>query len=181
VKDVSNHVWPGRGNAKNSGESKLEIRDPGFAFLKFAFAMWHEHVSKNAGALRPVSMEYKLELIPVPVEDIDRAKSFYTEILGFNADLDVSAGESFRVVQLTPNGSACSIAIGTIVSTPPGSVQGLHLVVADILGARAELAARGLEIDEVTAMGSPGKPMVYYAGFQDPDGNTWTLQQIGDQ
>ncbi|MFC7644994.1 glyoxalase superfamily protein [Streptosporangium lutulentum] len=86
----------------------------------------------------------KLELVPVPVTDVDRAKAFYTEQLGFNADLDQSFGETFRVVQLTPPGSACSICIGVgIVDTAPGSVQGLHLVVSDIHAARKELAERG--------------------------------------
>jgi catechol 2,3-dioxygenase-like lactoylglutathione lyase family enzyme len=126
-------------------------------------------------------MEYKLELVPVPVKDVDRAIEFYAERLGFHVDLDQRFGESFRVVQLTPPGSACSIAIGVgVVGTTPGSVQGLHLVVSDIYAAREELAARGVPIREVEPMGAPGKPMVYYAGFEDPDGNGWTLQQIGD-
>ena len=125
-------------------------------------------------------MDLKLELVPIPVSDVDRAKAFYTEQVGFHVDLDVRAGDQFRVIQLTPPGSACSIAIGVgIVATEPGSVQGLHLVVSDIHAARAELVARGLEIGDVTDMSAPGKPTVYYAGFRDPDGNSWTLQQIG--
>jgi predicted enzyme related to lactoylglutathione lyase len=125
-------------------------------------------------------MDLKLELVPVPVSDVDRAKAFYTEQVGFQVDLDVRAGDQFRVVQLTPPGSACSIAIGLgIVATEPGSVQGLHLVVSDIHAARAELIERGLDIGDVTDMSAPGRPTVYYAGFSDPDGNTWTLQQIG--
>jgi len=125
-------------------------------------------------------MDLKLELVPIPVSDVDRAKAFYTEQVGFQVDLDVRAGDQFRVVQLTPPGSACSIAIGVgIVATEPGSVQGLHLVVSDIHAARAELVSRGLEIEDVTDMSAPGKPTVYYAGFRDPDGNSWTLQQIG--
>ncbi len=125
-------------------------------------------------------MDLKLELVPIPVSDVDRAKAFYTEQVGFQVDLDVRAGDQFRVVQLTPPGSACSIAIGVgIVATEPGSVQGLHLVVSDIHVARAELVSRGLEIEDVTDMSAPGKPTVYYAGFRDPDGNSWTLQQIG--
>src|SRR4028119_920117 len=89
-------------------------------------------------------MEWKLELVPIPVSDVDRAKAFYTEKIGFEEDLDHSTGGEFRVVQLTPPGSACSIAIGTgIVDTSPGSVQGLQLVVADIDAARAELLERG--------------------------------------
>jgi catechol 2,3-dioxygenase-like lactoylglutathione lyase family enzyme len=125
-------------------------------------------------------MDFKLELVPIPVSDVDRAKAFYTEQAGFHADLDFSPNEAFRVVQLTPPGSACSIAIGVgIVGTAPGSVQGLHLVVADIHAARAELAGRGVDIGEVDAMSAPGKPTVSYAAFKDPDGNGWTLQQIG--
>ena len=89
-------------------------------------------------------MEWKLELVPIPVSDVDRAKAFYTEKIGFEEDLDHRAGDEFRVVQLTPPGSACSIAVGTgIVGTAPGSVQGLHLVVADIDAARGALRPRG--------------------------------------
>ena len=123
-------------------------------------------------------MDFKLELVPLPVADIDRAKTYYSETLGFAIDLDVAAGD-FRVVQLTPPGSACSIAIGTFLNTAPGSVQMLHLVVSDIYAARAELVERGAEIAEVEEMTAPGKPPVYYAAFTDPDGNGWTLQQIG--
>jgi catechol 2,3-dioxygenase-like lactoylglutathione lyase family enzyme len=124
-------------------------------------------------------MDLKLELVPIPVSDVDRAKAFYTDKLGFNADLDQRFGDTFRVVQLTPPGSACSIAIGVgIIDTAPGSVQGLHLVVSDIHAARKELLDRGLEINEVEDMGAPGKPTVSYAAFKDPDGNGWTLQQL---
>ena len=95
-------------------------------------------------------MEWKLELVPIPVSDVDRAKAFYTEKAGFNEDLDHRGSDEFRVVQLTPPGSACSIALGTgIVNTPPGSVQGLQLVVSDIEAARAELVERGLEVSDV--------------------------------
>jgi len=121
----------------------------------------------------------RLELVPIPVSDVDRAKAFYTEQVGFNADLDERFGDSFRVVQLTPPGSACSICIGVgIVDTPPGSVKSLHLVVDDIHAARAELLERGLEISEVEDMSAPGKPTVSYAYFKDPDGNTWALQKL---
>jgi catechol 2,3-dioxygenase-like lactoylglutathione lyase family enzyme len=124
-------------------------------------------------------MDMKLELVPIPVTDVDRAKAFYTVQVGFHADLDERFGEQFRVVQLTPPGSACSIAFGVgIVETPPGSVQHLHLVVADIHTARAELLERGVEISEVEDMGAPGKPTVSYAYFKDPDGNSWALQQL---
>jgi catechol 2,3-dioxygenase-like lactoylglutathione lyase family enzyme len=119
-------------------------------------------------------VDWKLELVPIPVTDVDRAKAFYTEKAGFNADLDHRASDEFRVVQLTPPGSACSIAIGVgIVHTTPGSVQGLHLVVPDIEAARAELAGRGVEVGEVQDLGG-----VLYAPFSDPDGNSWTLQQL---
>ena len=124
-------------------------------------------------------MRMRLELVPIPVSDVDRAKAFYTEQVGFNADLDERFGDSFRVVQLTPPGSACSICIGVgIVDTPPGSVKSLHLVVDDIHAARAELLARGVEISEVQDMSPPGKPTVSYAYFKDPDDNTWALQKL---
>ncbi|WP_327085139.1 glyoxalase superfamily protein [Nonomuraea sp. NBC_01738] len=124
-------------------------------------------------------MDFKLELVPIPVTDVDRAKAFYADQAGFTVDLDQSFGEDFRVVQLTPPGSACSICVGKgIVDTPPGSVKGLHLVVADIHAARAELVARGVEVSEVQDLSAPGKPTVSYAYFEDPDGNTWALQQL---
>lgn len=129
-------------------------------------------------------MEWKLELVPIPVSDVDRAKAFYTEKVGFEEDLDHSTGEEFRVVQLTPPGSACSIVLGTgIVRTPPGSVQGLQLVVLDIEAARAELLERGTEVSEVQHFdGSAWRPggggdWNSFAFFSDPDGNGWVLQQ----
>ena len=125
-------------------------------------------------------MDWKLELVPLPISDVDRAKAFYAERVGFNVDLDVSAAtdprvsDERRVVQLTPPGSACSIAFGIgVVDTPPGSVQGLHLVVSDINAARAELLERGVDVGEVEDLGG-----VLYAPFSDPDGNGWTLQQL---
>ena len=124
-------------------------------------------------------MTMKLELVLIPVTDVDRAKAFYTEQVGFHADLDERFGDTFRVVQLTPPGSACSICIGVgILQTPPGSVQALHLVVPDIHASRAELLERGVEISEVQDMSAPGKPTVSYAYFKDPDGNGWALQQL---
>jgi catechol 2,3-dioxygenase-like lactoylglutathione lyase family enzyme len=129
-------------------------------------------------------MEWKLELVPIPVSDVDRAKAFYTEKMGFKEDLDHSTGERFRVVQLTPPGSACSIAIGTgIVDTSPGSVQGLQLVVSDIDAARAGLLNRGVEVSEVQHFdGGAWRPggggdWNSFAFFSDPDGNGWVLQQ----
>jgi predicted enzyme related to lactoylglutathione lyase len=119
-------------------------------------------------------MKWKLELVPIPVSDVDRAKSFYTDKVGFNIDHDVRATDEMRVVQLTPPGSACSIAIGTgFVDTPPGSVRGLHLVVSDINAARAELADRGVDVGQVQDLGG-----ILYVTFSDPDGNGWALQQM---
>jgi catechol 2,3-dioxygenase-like lactoylglutathione lyase family enzyme len=124
-------------------------------------------------------MSMKLELVPLPVSDVNRAKAFYSEQVGFNVDLDETFGDTFRVVQLTPPGSACSIAIGVgIADTPPGSVKGLHLVVGDIHATRATLLERGVEVSEVQDMSAPGKPTVSYAYFSDPDGNTWALQKL---
>lgn len=119
-------------------------------------------------------MKWKLELVPIPVSDVDHAKAFYTEKAGFNEDHDVRVTDEMRVVQLTPPGSACSIAIGTgIVATPPGSVQGLHLVVSDINAARTELADRGVDVGEVQDLGG-----ILYVYFRDPDGNGWAVQEI---
>ena len=119
-------------------------------------------------------MDWKLELVPLPVADVERAKSFYMDKVGFNLDHDVRNGE-LRVVQLTPPGSACSIVIGKgIVNTPPGSVKLLHLVVPDIRAARAELVARGVEVTEVQDFGG-GITMAF---FDDPDGNSWAVQHI---
>lgn len=122
-------------------------------------------------------MDVKLELVPLPVADVDRAKAFYVDRLGFHPDVDVRPAEGVRVVQLTPPGSACSIGFGTgldVYGAEPGSVRGLHLVVEDIEAARAELVARGVDVDPVVDVGGG----VLYAGFADPDGNTLTLQQM---
>lgn len=122
-------------------------------------------------------MDMKLELVPVPVTDVDRAKTFYAEQLGFVVDVDVCPAEGVRVVQLTPPGSACSIGLGTGLAAyeaPPGSVRALHLVVADITDARAELLARGVDVGAVVDVGGG----VRYAELQDPDGNSLTLQEM---
>ena len=122
-------------------------------------------------------MDMKLELVPVPVTDVDRAKAFYTEQLGFVADVDVRPADGVRVVQLTPPGSACSIGIGTglpAYAMAPGSIRALHLVVEDIERARAELMSRGVDVGPVEDVGGGVK----YAGFSDPDGNTMTLQEM---
>ncbi len=121
-------------------------------------------------------MNWKLELVAIPVSDVDRAKTFYTEKVGFTADHDHRVSDAMRFVQLTPPGSACSIALGTgLVDTPPppGSVQGMQLVVSDINAARAELVERGVAVSEVQefAWGS-------FVFFSDPDGNGWAVQQI---
>ena len=119
-------------------------------------------------------MEWKLELVAVPVADVDRAKAFYTEKLGFNADHDHDASDELRFVQLTPPGSACSIAIGRGVSeAAPGSVRGLQMVVSDIDAAHAQLVERGVEASEVQDF-----PWGSFVFFSDPDGNGWAVQQI---
>ena len=119
-------------------------------------------------------MDWKLELVAVPVSDVDRAKAFYTGKAGFNADHDHTVSDAIRFVQLTPPGSACSIAIGKgITDAEPGSVRGLQLVGADIEAARAELVARGAEVSEIADL-DWGR----FVFFADPDGNTWAVQQI---
>jgi predicted enzyme related to lactoylglutathione lyase len=119
-------------------------------------------------------MDWKLELVGIPVSDVDRAKAFYTEQAGFVADHDHTVSDEIRFVQLTPPGSACSIALGAgIVDTPPGSVQGMQLVVSDIEAARAELVERGVEVSEVQTF-----PWGAFVFFSDPDGNGWAVQQL---
>jgi len=119
-------------------------------------------------------MDWKLELVGIPVSDVDRAKAFYTEQVGFVADHDHTVSDEIRFVQLTPPGSACSITFGVgIVDTPPGSVQGMQLVVSDIEAARAELVERGVEVSEVQDY-----PWGRFVFFSDPDGNGWAVQQL---
>ena len=119
-------------------------------------------------------MDWKLELVAVPVSDVDRAKAFYTERAGFDADHDHQVSDSIRFVQLTPPGSGCSIAIGNgVTEAAPGSVQGLQLVVDDIEAARAELVERGVEVGEIQDF-----PWGSFVFFRDPDGNGWAVQQI---
>jgi predicted enzyme related to lactoylglutathione lyase len=118
--------------------------------------------------------DFRLELVSVPVSDVDRAKTFYTEQAGFNADHDHTVSDELRFVQLTPPGSACSIAIGKgLTQKPPGSVEGLQLVVADINVARTELAGRGVDVSDVQEF-----PWGKFVWFSDPDGNGWAVQQI---
>ena len=128
----------------------------------------------TAAARLPLVVDFRLELVHVPVSDVDRAKAFYTEKAGFNADVDVAVSDEIRFVQLTPAGSPASISIGTgLADMPPGAVQGLQLVVSDIDAARAELAGRGVDVSEVQVFdwGS-------FVFFSDPDGNGWAVQQL---
>ena len=119
-------------------------------------------------------MDMRLELVPLPTTDVDRSKEFYVDRLGFNLDHDVEPGNGLRVVQLTPPGSACSIAVGVGFSDPDAPpVRNLHLVVDDVEEARARLAGKGVEVSEVNDMGG-----VKYAFFSDPDGNSWALQEL---
>jgi catechol 2,3-dioxygenase-like lactoylglutathione lyase family enzyme len=130
----------------------------------------------------------KLELVLIPVSDVDRAKAFYTESLGFTLDVDHQPSEEFRVVQMTPPGSACSITIGIgITSAEPGSYRGTHLVVRDIVAARDELVGRGVEVSDTRHVGASGwapgpdpehRDYASFADFTDPDGNSWVLQEV---
>ena len=132
-------------------------------------------------------MDFKLELVLIPVSDVDRAKAFYMEKAGFDLEVDTPVGEGQRVVQLTPPGSACSIAVGIgITDAEPGSTRGTHLVVTDIEAARAELVERGVDVGEIRHFASgtwnPGPDPEHhdynsFADFSDPDGNTWLLQE----
>jgi catechol 2,3-dioxygenase-like lactoylglutathione lyase family enzyme len=134
-------------------------------------------------------MDFKLELVLIPVADVDRAKAFYVEQLGFALDVDTSPTEAFRVVQMTPPGSACSITIGKgITDAEPGSYRGTHLVVTDIEAARAELVARGVDVGDIRHFDreqgewKPGPDPDHarynsFADLSDPDGNTWVLQE----
>jgi catechol 2,3-dioxygenase-like lactoylglutathione lyase family enzyme len=119
-------------------------------------------------------MDWKLELVAVPVSDVDRAKAFYVDQVGFNADHDHRVSDELRFVQLTPPGSACSIAIGNgVTDAAPGSVRGMQIVVADVAAAREELAGRGVEVSDVQTF-----PWGSFVFFADPDGNAWALQQL---
>ena len=136
-------------------------------------------------------MDFKLELVVLPVSDVDRAKEFYAEKMGFSVDVDHRASDAFRVVQLTPPGSDCSITIGIGVSqVAPGTYQGLHLVVTDIVAARAWLVERGVDASEPFHFGpegqtpglSPGRGNYEtFVSLSDPDGNGWLIQEVGHQ
>jgi catechol 2,3-dioxygenase-like lactoylglutathione lyase family enzyme len=133
-------------------------------------------------------MDLKLEMVVLPVSDVDRAIDFYAGKLGFNVDVDHKAGENFRVVQLTPPGSQCSITVGVGISpVEPGTYQGLHLVVTDIDDALAALTQKGLEVSEPFHFGESGQTTGHhpervdygtFASFKDPDGNGWLLQEV---
>jgi catechol 2,3-dioxygenase-like lactoylglutathione lyase family enzyme len=119
-------------------------------------------------------MDWKIELVAIPVTDVDRAKAFYTDQVGFNADHDYQVSDSLRFVQLTPPGSACSVVMGTgITEMPPGSQKGVQMVVEDVASARAQLVGNGVDASEIDVQ--PWGSFVY---FTDPDGNTWSLQQL---
>ena len=126
-------------------------------------------------------MDLRLEVVVIPVSDVDRARAFYTEKMGFHCDHDTQINEDTRVVQLTPPGSACSIAIGTgLAQMEPGAVKGLQLVVTDMDAAVAEFGERGLDVGEVQELGQPGKPGFKFVFFNDPDGNGWAVQELPD-
>jgi predicted enzyme related to lactoylglutathione lyase len=119
-------------------------------------------------------VDWKLELVAIPVTDVDRAKAFYVDQVGFNADYDQTVSDEIRFVQLTPPGSACSIALGKgLTDAEPGSVRGMQLVVADADRARAELAERGVDVSEIQEF-----PWGRFVFFSDPDGNAWAAQQL---
>jgi catechol 2,3-dioxygenase-like lactoylglutathione lyase family enzyme len=142
-------------------------------------------------------MDFKLELVVIPVSDVDRAKEFYTQTAGFALEVDGSAGEGARIVQVTPPGSACSVGFGSgltlgrgpLVTAAPGSPRGLHLVVGDIVAARDQLIARGVQVGEIRHVEDgrwkPGpdpqhSSYMSFAEFSYPDGNTWLLQEVPD-
>ena len=124
-------------------------------------------------------MDLKLEVVPIPVSDVDAAKAFYTEQVGFNLDHDTRPNERMRVVQMTPPGSACSVVIGEgLPLGDPGSVKGVQLVVDDIDAVREELAGHGVGVGEVQQLGPEGAPGSRFCFFEDPDGNGWAIQEL---
>jgi catechol 2,3-dioxygenase-like lactoylglutathione lyase family enzyme len=124
-------------------------------------------------------MDLKLEVVPIPVSDVDAAKAFYTEQVGFNLDHDARPTPGMRVVQMTPPGSACSVVIGEgLPLGEPGSVKGVQLVVEDIDAVREQLAGRGVGVSEVQQLGPEGTPGSRFLFFDDPDGNTWSVQEL---
>jgi predicted enzyme related to lactoylglutathione lyase len=139
-------------------------------------AVWNDRASATKEGSTPM-MQMKLELVPIPVSDVDRAIAFYSDKLGFTKDVDVQPAEGVRVVQLTPEGSGCSVGFGTgldVYAGEPGSARGLHLVVEDIDEARAELVRRGVAVGDIRDFGGGVKG----ADFADPDGNSFELQEM---
>jgi catechol 2,3-dioxygenase-like lactoylglutathione lyase family enzyme len=124
-------------------------------------------------------VDLKLEVVPIPVSDVDAAKAFYTEKVGFNLDHDVRPTDSMRIVQMTPPGSACSVVIGEgLPIGDPGSVKGVQLVVEDVDVVREELAGRGVSVGEVQQLGPEGSPGSRFCFFEDPEGNGWAVQEL---
>jgi catechol 2,3-dioxygenase-like lactoylglutathione lyase family enzyme len=124
-------------------------------------------------------VDLKLEVVPIPVSDVDAAKAFYTEKVGFNLDHDVRPSEGMRVVQMTPPGSACSVVVGEgLPLGDPGSVRGVQLVVEDVDVVRDELATRGVSVGQVQQLGPEGSPGSRFCFFEDPEGNGWAVQEL---
>jgi predicted enzyme related to lactoylglutathione lyase len=124
-------------------------------------------------------VDLKLEVVPIPVSDVDGAKAFYTEKVGFNLDHDMRPSDSMRVVQMTPPGSACSVVIGEgLPIGDPGSVKGVQLVVDDVDAVRDELAGRGVAVSDVQQLGPEGSPGSRFCFFEDPEGNGWAMQEL---
>jgi catechol 2,3-dioxygenase-like lactoylglutathione lyase family enzyme len=124
-------------------------------------------------------MDLRLEVVPIPVSDVDEAKRYYTEQVGFQLDHDVEPRDGMRVVQMTPPGSACSIVIGEgLPLGAPGSLKGVQLAVDDIDAVRAALAGRGVDVGDVQQLGPEGSPGSRFVFFHDPDGNTWAVQEL---
>ena len=124
-------------------------------------------------------MDMKLEVVPIPVSDVDAAKAFYTEKVGFNLDHDIRPTDTMRVVQMTPPGSACSVVLGEgLPLGAPGSVKGVQLVVDDIDATREALAGRGVAVGDVQQLGPEGSPGSRFCFFEDPDGNGWAVQEL---
>ena len=124
-------------------------------------------------------MDQKIEVVPIPVSDVDAAKAFYTEKVGFNLDHDLRPNDGMRVVQMTPPGSPCSVVIGEgLPLGDPGSVKGVQLVVEDVDTVREELAGRGVAVGDVQQLGPAGSPGSRFCFFEDPDGNGWAVQEL---
>ena len=172
------------------GTSSVTFADLGDGRTEMRFEATRERRGGRRGRRRPrqclrpnggiaMSVDFRLEVIVVPVADVDRAKAFYADQMGFNVDHDTEPNPGIRVVQLTPPGSACSIVIGTGLSDmEPGSIKGLQLVVDDMDAAYELLTGRGVDLGEVVTLGAEGRPGFRHVFFNDPDGNAWTIQEI---